>query len=150
MAWRGFFKPKNPHKYAGDPTKIVYRSSLELRMMQKFDSSENVVRWASEEVIVPYFDPVKGRMRRYFPDFVIQKVGSLGVVETVMIEVKPHGETIKPTHAAGKRRSRIIREELTWANNQAKWAAAEEYCRSKGWTFSKITDVEIRGRRKKS
>jgi hypothetical protein len=143
---QGFYKPQNPHKYWGkDGGNIVFRSGLELKMMRKFDSSPNVTKWSSEEIIVPYFDPVQKKARRYFPDFVIKKIGSNGVEETVMIEVKPSVETVRPVHKKGKRRDRIIREELTWANNQAKWEAAEAYCKRNGWRFMTITEKQIGG-----
>lgn len=143
MSWRGKFKPTHPEKYEGNPNGIVYRSSLELKMMKKFDRSSSVIRWASEEIAIPYYDPVKKKMRRYFPDFVIRKVSPDGSHETLMIEVKPSSETRKPVHKKGKRRSRIIAEELTWANNQAKWAAAESFCADRGWRFVKMTEREI-------
>lgn len=143
MSWRGKFKPTHPEKYEGNPNGIVYRSSLELKMMKKFDRSPSVIRWASEEIAIPYFDPVKKKMRRYFPDFVIRKVSPDGSHETLMIEVKPSSETRRPVHKKGKRRSRIIAEELTWANNQAKWAAAESFCADRGWRFVKMTEREI-------
>ena len=31
MAYKGKFKPDRPEKYKGDPTKIVYRSSLTVK-----------------------------------------------------------------------------------------------------------------------
>jgi hypothetical protein len=142
---QGKYKPQNPKKYVGNPSDIVFRSGLELRVMKKFDSSPNIIRWTSETIVVPYFDPVKGKARRYFPDFVITKVGPSGVEETVMVEVKPKSETRKPVHKPGKRRDRIIREETTWATNQAKWIAATDYCKRNGWTFQVIDEVHITG-----
>lgn len=143
MAWRGKFKPNNPAKYKGDPLGIVYRSSLELKLMRRFDANDRVIWWSSEEIIVPYFDPVKKKSRRYFPDFVIRTLREDGTEETLMIEVKPFKETKKPTHKPRKRRAAIISEELTWANNQAKWAAAEAFCARQGWRFIKMTEKEI-------
>ena len=52
-------------------------------------------------------------MQRYFPDFVMTKINTSGVEETVMIEVKPRSETRKPSHKHSKRRDRVIREETT-------------------------------------
>jgi hypothetical protein len=143
VAWRGRFRPKNPTKYKGDPNGIVYRSSLELKVMRRLDENESVIWWASEEVVVPYFDPVQRRARRYFPDFVVcRRDPDLGQV-TIMIEVKPSSETRPPVHRKGKRRTRVIAEELTWANNQAKWQAAEAFCARNGWRFVKLTEKEI-------
>ena len=38
---KGIFKPINYKKYKGDPTKIVYRSSWELKVMSSLDSDSN-------------------------------------------------------------------------------------------------------------
>ncbi len=139
MAWRGKFRPKNPQKYAGDPTSIVYRSSLELKVMRKFDTNESVIRWASEELVVPYYNPVKQRPARYFPDFVVQRKDG----KTMMVEVKPAKESSPPVHKKGKKRQSIITEELTWATNKAKWEAAREFCRRNGWEFVILTEKDI-------
>lgn len=143
MAWKGKFKPRNPAKYKGDADGIVYRSSMELKVMQRLDSSKNVLWWSSEEVIVPYYDPVKRRPRRYFPDMVYCKKNPDGTETVVMVEVKPMKETVRPTHKPGKRRAKIISEELTWANNQAKWAAARSFCAENSWSFEILTEREI-------
>ena len=62
--------------------------------------------------------------------------------KTMLLEVKPLAQTIEP-----KRKKRItkqyITEVTTWAVNQAKWAAAEEYCLDRGWQFMKITEKEL-------
>ena len=34
MAYKGPFRPRNPEKYKGDPTGIIYRSRWELMVMQ--------------------------------------------------------------------------------------------------------------------
>ena len=45
---------KNPKKYLGDHTKVVYRSLWERRFMVFCDSNSSVISWGSEEVVVPY------------------------------------------------------------------------------------------------
>lgn len=139
MPWQGRFRPKNPQKYIGDSSQIYYRSSLELRVMRKFDESPDVVGWASEELTVDYYDPVKRRSRRYFPDFIVKRKDG----KTMMVEVKPASQSAPPVHKKGKRRSRIISEELTWANNRAKWEAARKFCERNGWEFVVLTEKEI-------
>lgn len=141
MAWRGKFRPKNPEKYAGDPTAIIYRSSLELKVMRKFDTSPNVLKWASEELVVPYYNPVKHRPARYFPDFIVQRKDG----KTMMVEVKPAKESAPPVHKKGKKRQAIINEELTWATNKAKWDAARAFCAKNGWEFVILTEKDING-----
>jgi len=41
--YKGLFKPKNPKKYNGDSTNIIYRSSWELRVMKWLDEHPKVV-----------------------------------------------------------------------------------------------------------
>lgn len=143
MAWKGRFRPSHPEKYDGDPTNIIYRSRLELRYMQYLDSNSGVIKWSSEETIVPYFDPVRKRWRRYFPDFIVRtKVG------TTMVEIKPSKETEAPTgmmHKDGRKNRRLLREQLTYATNLAKWSAAKEYCDDRKWRFQIITERDLGG-----
>lgn len=142
MAKKGFFKPVNRQKYAGDPTKIVYRSSWELSFMSKLDLSPDVISWSSESVIVPYNDKSTGRVRRYFPDFVVKTKTA-----TMMIEIKPKKETRPPKMDQGKNRAkaqqRYITEVMTFAKNVSKWESAKRYCEGRGWQFVVMTEEEL-------
>ena len=89
MAYSGKFQPRNPKKYKGNPSNIVYRSSWEARCMSYFDKNENVIWWSSEEIIVPYRSPVDGKVHRYYPDFIIKVRQKDGGIKTIMIEIKP-------------------------------------------------------------
>ena len=73
----------------GDPSKIICRSLWERKVCKYLDSNTNIIRWSSEEVVVPYYSPVDKKVRRYYPDFVIEKKDKDDSVETIMIEVKP-------------------------------------------------------------
>lgn len=138
MAVRGFYRPKNPEKYKGDPTQIVFRSSWEIKMMRRLDADPNVVEWSSESIIVPYRDKSTGRFRRYFPDFWFRRSDG----RCFMVEVKPFKETVPPAKE-NKTEKRFIRECLVFAKNQSKWEAAERYCAERDWTFIKITEREL-------
>ena len=37
-----------------------------------------------------------------------------------------------------------ITEVVTYAINQAKWEAAREYCKDRGWEFMLITEKELK------
>ena len=65
---KGRFRPKNPHKYKGDPTNVIYRSSYELKLFRYLDLHPAIRWWQSEEVVIPYRSPITGRVHRYFPD----------------------------------------------------------------------------------
>jgi len=136
MAYSGRFRPKNPQKYAGDPTNIIYRSSWEAKVMSWLDKTPEIISWASEELSIPYLSPLDGKVHRYFPDFIAKSRTKDGRIKVLMIEVKPKKQIDEP-----KRRKRItkqyISEVATWGVNQAKWAAATEYCLDRGWEFQK-------------
>lgn len=142
MAYKGVFKPKNPQKYNGDPTNIIYRSSWELKYMMYLDSHENVLNWSSEEVIVPYRSPIDNKVHRYFPDFVVKIRNTTGMIETIMVEIKPYDQT-KPPKAQTKKNKRYINEVYTWGINSAKWESAKKYCENKGWKFVVLTENEL-------
>ena len=142
MAFQGFFKPKNPQKYKGDPTNIVYRSSWEFRMMTYLDERKEVINWGSETIIVPYRSPIDGKVHRYFPDFIVTKINKEGKKETVMIEVKPFYQTVPPKKT-NKITKKYLTEVQTWGINDAKWKAAKEYCEDRGWSFHIFTENEI-------
>jgi hypothetical protein len=139
---KGFFKPQFPHKYKGNPTQIVYRSSWELKLMNHLDKHPDVMEWQSEEFFIPYRSPVDRKIHRYFPDFLVKKREANGAVKTVLIEVKPEKQTKPPKHP-GKVTKRYINEVYTWGVNKAKWNAAEEYCLDRGWTFHVFTEKQL-------
>lgn len=141
--YQGFFKPKNPQKYKGDPTNIVYRSSWELKLMLYLDSNNQVISWASEEVIIPYRSPIDGKIHRYYPDFIVTKINKEGKKETALIEVKPYIQTIPPKIPKNKNSKSFLTEVKTWGMNEAKWKAANEYCKDRGWTFHIFTEKEL-------
>ena len=138
--YQGRFKPKNPKKYMGDPTNIIYRSGWEFKLMRYLDVHPDVIEWGSEELIVPYRSPIDGRMHRYFPDFLVKQINRDKRKETVLIEVKPKAQTVPPdiskkNTSTGKLSRRYINEVKTWGINQAKWQAAEDFSKDRGWKF---------------
>ena len=139
---QGFFSPKFPKKYIGDPTNIVYRSGWEKRVMQSLDENTNVLRWASEEVIVPYISPIDNRPHRYFVDFYVEARGTDGSIKKMLLEVKPAAQT-QPPKSPKRKTKRYISEVMTYGVNEAKWKAAREYCKDKGWEFRLITEAEL-------
>ena len=139
---QGFFKPINPQKYRGNPTNIVYRSGWELRLMSHFDTHKDVVWWQSEEKTIGYRSPVDGRIHRYFPDFIVNLINKEGRAETLMIEVKPAAQVSEPKIQKVATR-KYIKEVFTYGVNQAKWKAAEEFCKDRQWEFKVLTESEL-------
>lgn len=133
---KGRFIPKNPQKYMGNPSQIFFRSSWELTVMKFFDNSNSVLRYASEEVAIPYVSPKDGRVHRYFPDFICQMMNASQQVEKWIIEVKPLKET-KIEFA------KTVYDKMALAVNEAKWAAAEKFAQLNGMKFIVITEIDI-------
>ena len=140
---QGKFIPKNPHKYIGNVHEIFYRSSWEKKFMIFLDLHDQIIQWASEELAIPYISPVDNKVHRYFPDFLIKKQTPKGA-EFNLIEVKPSKQTQMPV--VKKHTRRKLNEVVTYAVNQSKWKAAEEYCRDRGWKFMVITEKELFGK----
>ena len=142
MAYKGKFQPRNPQKYLGDPSNIVYRSRWELKFMGWLDNHPGVLQWGSEELIIPYRSPIDGRVHRYFPDFIIKKKTQDGKIDTVVVEIKPKAQC-SPPKVINKPNKRYITEVQTWGINSSKWEAAVNYCKERGWKFEIITDIEL-------
>ena len=143
---QGKYTPQHPEKYIGDPTNIVYRSSWELEVNKFFDNNPKVLNWSSEELVIPYYNPVKQRMARYFPDYYIKYMTKDGDIVYEVVEVKP----LQQTRRSRSRNPRIkLVEDLTAAVNAAKWAAATEWCTAKqtetgqSHKFRVITETSI-------
>ena len=142
MAYSGRFIPKNPKKYVGDSNNIIYRSSWECKVMAWLDRNDDIVSWASEELIIPYVSPVDSRYHRYFPDFLVKVRQKDGKMKTLMLEVKPKKQT-QPPEQRKRITKQYLNEVMTWGVNQAKWKAAEEYCLDRGWEFKILTEDHL-------
>lgn len=135
--YQGKYKIKNPHKYMGDINNIIYRSSWELKFLNWCDSNQHVIKFSSEEVVIPYISPVDNRPHRYFVDFKIV----LSTGKTYLIEIKPAAQTVPPT--GKKKTKRLLQETATFLVNQAKWDAAEKFAKIRGWEFKVLTEYDI-------
>jgi hypothetical protein len=143
MAIKGYFKPKNPKKYKGNPANIVYRSSYELKLMMRLDLHQDVIWWGSEEQIIPYRSPIDNKIHRYFPDFIVCIKTPEDNKKIIMIEVKPKHQIIEPVKKKEKTDRKYIKEVFTYGVNQAKWKAAKEFCANRGWEFQIFTESEL-------
>ena len=138
----GEFTPKHPERYKGN-FPIIYRSSWELKTMMVFDSRPDVIRWSSESIVIPYFHPIKHRTARYFPDFHVDFKDKEGNITRWIVEVKPAKECEVPVAKPRQRATTRMYNEQTFMINQAKWEAAEAYCRKNGLKFKVLTEKEI-------
>ena len=140
---QGRFHPQNPEKYKGDIQNIIYRSSWELKFMQWCDRNPNVIEYASEEFCIPYLSPIDGRVHRYFPDFIMKVKEQSGEIKKYIIEIKPKRQTVPPVQTSKKRTKTFINEVKTYVVNEAKWKAAEEWCKDHLLEFKVITEDQL-------
>ena len=139
---KGFFTPRNPHKYQGDLSRIIYRSSWELDFMRFLDNNTKILKWGSETIAIPYVKPTTGRVHKYYPDFYVEYLNSKGKLVRDIVEVKPEKQIKKPT-TRGKSKKTQVTESLTYAINRAKWHAAELYCHKYGYNWRIISERGI-------
>ena len=76
----------------------------------------------------------------------MEAVGSDGGKKIMLLEVKPAGQTQAP-QVQKRKTKRYITEVMTYGINQAKWKAAEDYCRDKGWEFRLVTESDLFGKK---
>ena len=119
-AIRGKYKPQYPAKYAGNVNRITYRSMWERRFMLYCDRSDQILKWSSEELHIPYVSPKDGCWHNYYPDFMVNTYDS----RIILVEIKPYYQK-------------------QYKINKAKWTAAEEYCKEHGYEFKVMTEKEL-------
>jgi len=124
---------------------IKYRSSWELKFFQFMDFNDNITKANSEGMVIPYNNPVTGKVSKYYMDAMMEtKDGTIW-----LIEIKPKKETQPPkpprknAKNPQKAQQAYIKAIETFAINQAKWEAAEKLCKEKGWKFKIITEKEL-------
>jgi hypothetical protein len=80
-------------------------------------------------------------MHRYFPDMIVKKTNG----DVILVEIKPYQQTQQPKPPKKQTRG-YINEVTTYLVNQAKWEAADKFCKTKGWKFQIMTEKQIYGK----
>lgn len=136
----------NPQKYKGDLSNVVNRSSWERIFCKWCDTNPAIIEWGNETVIIPYIKPTDGEVHRYYMDFWLKVKDKTGKIDTYLVEIKPKVQCFPPDYSKRRRKPKkeVINEEITtYAVNQAKWRAAREYARKRGWKFMVITEEQL-------
>jgi hypothetical protein len=141
MPYKTKYKPENPQKYSGNVDNIVCRSLWERKFCKYLDLNENVIRWASEEIKIPYISTIDKKVHNYYPDFVFEAKDIRGSINTYMVEIKPKKQTSPPVMRKSKRS--FLQESVQFEINTCKWKAATIFCKNKGWIFKILTEENI-------
>jgi hypothetical protein len=142
MAYKSKYKPENPDKYVGNANSIICRSTWERKMCKYLDKNANVIKWASEEVSIPYISPIDKKHHKYYPDFLAEIKQKSGSVQTFLIEIKPEKQTKPPTTKNKRTKTHNINMK-TFVINDAKWKAAEKFCSDNDWKFTVLTEKHL-------
>jgi hypothetical protein len=140
----GIFIPRNPKKYVGNKA-IKFRSGWEKSFMLALDSHPMVLNWSSEpDLPIVYKNPLTGRMARYIPDFLVLWLDKNGKRRVELIEIKPAKQSILE-------QARSRKDKLAYLVNQAKWAAAIQFCKTQGLIFRVLNEADLfrQGKRKR-
>lgn len=139
---QGTYKPQNPSKYVGQNNPI-FRSGWELKFFRWADTNQNILFWGSENIIIPYLNPLDNKVHRYFVDNFVVFKDKDGNKRKFLIEIKPSKQVEKPIANNRKKKSTILYEQTTWITNQAKWDAAKKWAEKKGYQFIILTEKEL-------
>lgn len=142
MSYKGKYQLKNPSKYKGNPTLVIYRSLWERSYMKKLDLNENILEWSSEEIALPYKSPLDNRIHKYYPDFYVKERLSDGTIKKYIVEIKPKKQTLEPKVPKRKTKGYMY-EVYEYVKNQAKWEVAEEWCADRGYEFKILTEEDL-------
>lgn len=110
--------------------------------MRWCDHNPNIVSWGSESVVIPYQNPLTGKVSRYFVDFNVTLRDKNGDYKKFLIEVKPHAQTIPPSQQTRNTKA-LARRQAEYIKNQAKWKAATEWSQKKGCEFLVLTEKHL-------
>lgn len=140
---QGYFIPKNPQKYVGDPSKIIYRSSWEFKFLEYCDLNEKVIEYSSEPVGISYPNPILKKDSTYWIDCYMAVKNTDNSVTKWLIEIKPKKYLTPPeppTRLTEKQVLNYARSAKTYLVNEAKFKAARAFAASRGMKFGIITE----------
>lgn len=131
--YEGKFVPKHPEKYLGNVNNIIFRSSLEYNSFEFCDNNPYILKWASEEIKIPYMKPMPNgrdfKPANYFPDLYIEYIDKNKNLKKVILEIKPEKFINK---SKSKKRATAIAENYVYVINMIKADAAKKWCDVRG------------------
>lgn len=135
-------------KYRGKLDQITYRSLPERRIMVYFDTSDKVLEWNSEGIIIPYFFSQDRKMHRYYMDFYAKIRHLDGSIGVYLFEYKPESKMDPPKlinrKVTPKRQRRYLAEKWDWHKNQDKWKHAQAYAQKNNIMFIVLNEKHIK------
>ena len=98
---------------------LFFRSGMELEFYKILEDKKDVTAYRAEPIEIDYY--YEGSNHRYIPDILVE----FNSGQKQLWEIKPKSQTKMP-------------------KNQAKWAAASDYCKKRNWEFIVLTERGLR------
>lgn len=101
-----------------------------------FDNHPNIINWCSEDIKIPYYNPLKKKMSLYYPDFLVIFKDKDNNIRKEILEIKPQNQCI-----IEKAKNKY--DKIQVIQNHAKWEAATKWCEDRGVVFRIISESEL-------
>ena len=121
-----FIPPLDGHMQSYNNGAVNFKSRLELHAFKYADFNKHVKHWSIEPFPIHYIKPSDGKQHRYYIDLFLEFTTG----DKFIVEVKSKGETElpKPPKKPNEKNLGYYQTALmTYAINQAKWAAARDF-----------------------
>lgn len=140
----GVYVPLNPEKYVGDIHNIICRSSWEFRFCKYCDSNERILKWSSEPIKIPYYNPLDKKEHNYNVDFYIKVLQDDKTEQEWIIEIKPESQYKKPilegNYSTLQKLKSYNHKMQIWITNQAKFKYAKQWAEGRGFKFGVVDE----------
>ena len=82
-------------------------------MRNFLDINPSIIKWSSEEIVIPYISPLDNQKHRYFPDFYMEVKQSDNQVKKFLVEIKAQKDFIqkKPRKYMTEKQTKQYREQ---------------------------------------
>jgi len=147
---QGTYLLQNTDKYVGK-LPVLYRSSWELAFCRFCDINQNVIKWSSEGLEIPYQISNKlGQIEthRYYPDFYVEMISNDPEKhDRILIEIKPRHETEPPQPPKKETLKMLENYEyslMTYKKNLHKWSFTKQWCEKRHIKFIIITEFDLK------
>ena len=139
----GLYEPLHPDKYIGDPHNIIFRSSWEFSFCKYCDTNDKIIKWSSEPLQIPYYNPLDKKEHIYNVDFYMRVLKDDGEEADWIVEIKPESQYKKPVITPPETLAKLKaynQKMQIWITNQAKFKAAKEWATKRSYNFGVIDE----------
>lgn len=137
-----FIKPLDEHMDSYKEGHVNFKSRLELKAIKYADFNKHIVNWSLEPFAIKYVKPTDGKSHRYYIDLFFE----FSTGDKFLVEIKSKSETIPPKAPrknTTKAQMNFQRALQTYAVNQAKWKAADDFAAYNKMKFIILTEDEL-------